>query len=88
MNAEEGLRNKLSQLASTDEWKEVKEAFFDKEIRKLLTLNSQIEILPEDSKLKLDYKDLLLARQVAGEYLIKMLKKIEIYHSNYPKVSK
>ena len=32
MTIDEGLKNKLSTLASTNEWKEVKELFFDKQI--------------------------------------------------------
>lgn len=80
MTIDEGLKNKLSTLASTNEWKEVKELFFDKQIDELLMMNRELNILPDGSTMNLDYKDLLLARQVAGKYLVSMLKIIDICH--------
>ena len=37
-------------------------------------MNRELNILPDGSTMNLDYKDLLLARQVAGKYLVSMLK--------------
>lgn len=74
----EQLRNKLATLAVSEEWKQVSEEYFKKQVDDLLYVNRELDILPKDSNLQLDYKDVLLARRVAGMYLKSILDIVEL----------